>query len=231
MKKFIKLIIATIVIFSGVTYLEAQGNKEILQYSNAEDKSASNTMANVEKSIKELVLVNKNVGVDKDYKAEGLAVPNIEFTNESDNEEKHVAGVVIKPLEELVSSARDEGITIIGNSAYRSYKSQKKIYNDRVKSEGRESADAYVAKPGYSEHQTGLCIDVTNPSRYFVQGTVEADWIEKNCYKFGFIVRYPYGKRSITGIEHEPWHIRYVGKDAAKYIYDNGITLEEYLGY
>lgn len=231
MKNFIKLIIATAVIFCGVTYLEGEKNEEYLKGSYNQDQATSSTLENNNKNITELVLVNKQIGLDKNYIPEGLTVPNIDFVSDSDDEEKQVAGIVIKPLEELVNAASNEGITIIGNSAYRSYKSQKKVYNDRVKSEGRESADAYVAKPGFSEHQTGLCIDVTNPSRYFVQGTIEADWIEKNCYKFGFIVRYPYGKRSITGIEHEPWHIRYVGKDAAKYIYNNGITLEEYLGY
>ncbi|MDY3207118.1 M15 family metallopeptidase, partial [Clostridium baratii] len=81
-----------------------------------------------------------------------------------------------------------------------------------------------------SEHQTGLCIDITNRDKYFVKGTKEADWLAENCYKFGFIIRYPYGKKNVTGIEYEPWHVRYVGKKAAKDIYEKGITLEEYLG-
>ena len=117
----------------------------------------------------------------------------------------------------------------MGNSAYRSYESQKNVYNNRVKNQGKESADAYVAKPGFSEHQTGLCIDITNKDRYFVEGTEEVEWLKENCSKFGFIIRYPKDKKDVTGIEYEPWHIRYVGKDVAKYISDNGITLEEYL--
>lgn len=167
--------------------------------------------------------------MDKEYKPENSTIPNIPFTANSSNEEKHVAGIIAKPLEELVNTAKKEGITLLGNSAYRSYKSQKNTYNNRVKTAGKESADAYVAEPGFSEHQTGMCIDITNEDKYFLKGTKEADWLAENCYRFGFIIRYPYGKRNITGIEYEPWHIRYVGKKAAKYIYDNKITLEEYL--
>lgn len=177
-----------------------------------------------------LVLVNRKYGLNKDYRPEALNIPNIPFADGTDNEEKHVAGVIIKPLETLVNTAKEEGIILLGNSAYRSYKSQKNTYSNRVKLEGRELADAYVAKPGFSEHQTGLCMDITNEDRYFMKGTKEADWLGENAYRFGFIIRYPEGKKSITDIEYEPWHIRYVGEKAAKYIYDNGITLEEYLG-
>lgn len=193
---------------------------------NNKDKLVQETGSNGEEN---LLLVNEKHGLNKNYIPDGLDIPNIEFTDESDKEEKHVAGVIVKPLEELINTAKKDGIILLGNSGYRSYKLQEKVYNSRVKSEGRKLADAYVAKPGSSEHQTGLCIDVTNEDRYLVKGTKEADWLAENCYKFGFIVRYPYGRKNITGIEYEPWHIRYVGKEAAKYIYDNGITLEEYL--
>lgn len=178
----------------------------------------------------ELLLVNNNNGINKNYIPEGLSIPNIEFTDDVTKEEKHIASIVKEPLENLIDSAKNQGIILLGNSAYRSYKSQKIIYDNRVKSQGKELADLYVAKPGYSEHQTGLCIDITNKDNYLVKGTIESDWLEENCYKFGFIIRYPEGKQDITGIEYEPWHIRYVGIDAANYIYNNGITLEEYLG-
>lgn len=176
-----------------------------------------------------ILLVNEKHGLSGNYVPEGLSIPNIPFSNGSDDEEKHVAGTVVKPLEELVNAAKKDGIILLGNSGYRSYKSQEDIYENRVISQGKKLADAYVAKPGFSEHQTGLCIDITNKNGYFAKGTKEADWLAKNCYRFGFIIRYPYGKKSVTGIEYEPWHIRYVGKEAAKYIHDNGITLEEYL--
>lgn len=130
----------------------------------------------------------------------------------------------------MINDAKSDNVVLIGNSAYRSYKSQKEVYNNRVNAVGRKKAEDYVAKPGFSEHQTGLCIDVTNRDKYFVKGTEEADWIANNCYKYGFIIRYPEGKENITGISYEPWHIRYVGKEIAKQIHNKGITLEEYLG-
>lgn len=192
-----------------------------------EDKSVDGK--NISKG-EELMLVNETNGLDKNYIPKDLSIPNIRFYSGVSNEEKKVAGIIKEPLEDLVNGAKNDGITLLGISGYRSYKSQKKTYDERVKTAGTKLADAYVAKPGYSEHQTGLCMDITNEGKYFVKGTAEADWLDENCYKYGFIIRYPYGKKNITGIEYEPWHIRYVGKNAAKYIHDNGITLEEYLG-
>lgn len=204
------------------TYLNKKYN-----FSNKEDKVANGNNINIGTS---LTLVNGEYGLDKDYKPKNLNIPNIPFASGVSQEEKHVAGIIVKPLEDLVNTAKEEGVILLGNSGYRSYKSQKSTYSNRLKSQGKELANAYVAKPGFSEHQTGLCIDITNKDKYFVQGTKEADWLAENCHRFGFIIRYPYGKKNITGIEYEPWHIRYVGEKAAKYIYDNGITLEEYLG-
>lgn len=231
LKKVLVLIIIICGIFYAVDFISAKpkniNTKEKVFELKGGDMSVQGKNANI---VKELILVNREHGLSKDYKPEDLTIPNIEFTDEANNEEKHVAGIMVKPLENMVSEAKEEGIILLGNSAYRSYRSQTKTYNNRVKSEGQESADAYVAKPGFSEHQTGLCIDITNRDKYFAQGTKEADWLAKNCYKFGFIIRYPYGKKSVTGIEYEPWHVRYVGKKAAKDIYDKKITLEEYLG-
>lgn len=193
------------------------------------DNKAAVQAANVNVS-PELLLVNGEHCLSEDYTPKGLKIPDIPFSKTAENEEKHVAALIVKPLETLIDTARAEGVILLGNSGYRSYETQENTYNNRVKSQGQKLADEYVAKPGFSEHQTGLCIDITNKRKYFVQGTKEANWLAKNCYRFGFILRYPKEKKSITGIEYEPWHIRYVGKTAAKYIYDNKITLEEYLG-
>lgn len=235
MKSGFKKILVFIIIIVGIFYMvdfisigsKGMSTKKNIFNLKGEEMSVQGKSANI---FKELILVNREYGLSKYYKPEDLTIPNIEFTDEANNEEKHVAGIMVKPLESMVSAAKEEGIILLGNSAYRSYRSQTKTYNNRVKSEGQESADAYVAKPGFSEHQTGLCIDITNRDKYFAQGTKEADWLAMNCYKFGFIIRYPYGKKSVTGIEYEPWHVRYVGKKAAKDIYDKKITLEEYLG-
>lgn len=234
MSKGFKKIFIVIMLVCGFLYVvENKGLqlkdinlKEIKLYLSEEDKLANQN--NINEST-ELILVNRDYGLERDYKPENLYIPDIQFVAGVSREEKHVAGIIVKQLEELVSTAKKEGILLLGNSGYRSYETQENTYNNRVRSSGKKLADSYVAKPGFSEHQTGLCIDITNQSRNFTKGTKEADWLAENCYKFGFIIRYPYGKESITGIKYEPWHIRYVGKKAAKYIHDNGITLEEYL--
>ncbi|EPY2304689.1 M15 family metallopeptidase [Clostridium sporogenes] len=237
MKKGFKksLLFIIIIIICGFCYMLKD---TVIELENSSVIGINSSLADKDKLVKkngvnvipERLLVNRENGLNKDYIPEGLSIPNISFSDNLEDEEKHVAGIIVKPLEELVNAAKEEGIILLGNSGYRSYRSQKNIYKNRVKFQGKKLADAYVAKPGFSEHQTGLCIDITNKDRYFVEGTKEADWLGKNCYRFGFIIRYPKGKKSITNIEYEPWHIRYVGKEAAKYIYDNKITLEEYLG-
>lgn len=218
MKQVIKGISIIMLIICGFLYFVKNNNLDSI-----ENKKV-NSYAN-----KDIILVNEDYGIGN-YKPEQLTTPNIEFTEDSDREEKQVAYEIVKPLENMINDAKKEDIELIGNSAYRSYKSQKEVYNNRIKAVGRKKAEEYVAKPGFSEHQTGLCIDITNRDKYFVKGTEEADWIAKNCYKYGFIIRYPEGKEKITGISYEPWHVRYVGKEVAKEIYYKGITLEEYLG-
>ncbi|SHM85198.1 D-alanyl-D-alanine carboxypeptidase [Ruminococcus flavefaciens] len=114
------------------------------------------------------------------------------------------------------------------SSGFRSYATQNTIYNNYVASDGVEVADTYSARPGHSEHQTGLAIDVNSISNDFI-GTPECEWLAKNAHKYGFIIRYPKGKESITGYRYEPWHIRFVGIDTATAIYNSGLCLEEYL--
>lgn len=182
-----------------------------------------------ENSSKYLMLVNKKNPLELNYEPENLVKPNIEFLNDTSEESRYMDEEAAKALEKLFEAARVENITLIGSSAYRSYKSQVGVLKDEIISKGVDYANSYVAKPGKSEHQSGLSIDVTNESRCFDKTSLEAQWIANNAYKFGFILRYPEGKEDITGYNYEPWHIRYVGKEAAKDIYSRNITLEEYL--
>lgn len=116
-------------------------------------------------------------------------------------------------------------------SGFRSYAKQKEIYNRYVRKDGKTNADRYSARPGHSEHHLGECLDVNSLYQSFGT-TPEGKWIANNCWKYGFIIRYPKGKEYITGYMYEPWHIRYVGKTLAKKLYNGGawITLEEYFG-
>lgn len=123
------------------------------------------------------------------------------------------------------------GLNLWIQSGYRSYARQEGIYNNYVMLDGQVAADTYSARPGHSEHQSGLAFDLNTIDDSFTN-TNEGKWVNENCYRYGFIIRYPKGKDNITGYMHESWHLRYVGVDLATALYNNGewITIEEYYG-
>ncbi len=129
------------------------------------------------------------------------------------------------------AAAKSDGLNIYISSGYRSYSTQKKLYNRYVREDGAKKADTYSARPGHSEHQSGLAADLNIIGDEFA-GTPEAKWLNKNCYKYGFILRYPKGKTDETGYKYEPWHFRYVGTELAEKLYNGGdwITMEDYFG-
>lgn len=132
-------------------------------------------------------------------------------------------------FKKMVKAAKGDGISLWNVSGYRSYNTQKSLYNNYVKRDGALKADTYSARPGSSEHQTGLASDInTASSSAHFENTKEYKWLINNSYKYGFILRYPEGKTFITGYKYEPWHFRYVGEDVAKIIYEKDITYEEY---
>lgn len=131
-------------------------------------------------------------------------------------------------FQKLSSAAAKEDLSIWIGSGYRSYHDQEIIYENYVKSDGKEMADTYSARPGYSEHQTGLVIDCNTIDDAF-GATPEAAWLAQHAHEYGFIIRYPQGKEDITGYKYEPWHIRYVGSKVATKLYKTGQCLEEYL--
>lgn len=137
----------------------------------------------------------------------------------------------LSAFEKMKSAAKKDGLTLYIASGFRSYARQKTIYNNYVSRDGRKAADTYSARAGYSEHQTGLAFDLNNVSSAF-DNTKEAKWLSSNCYKYGFILRYPKGKENETGYIYESWHFRYVGEELAKKLYNDGnwITLESYFG-
>ncbi len=132
-------------------------------------------------------------------------------------------------LRVMFDGAKKDGISLWVKSGYRSYIDQKIIYNGYVARDGKAAADRYSARPGHSEHQTGLAFDLNSVDSSFAN-TPEARWLAENSYKYGFIVRYPEGKESITGYMYEPWHVRYIGVEKAKEVFDSGLCLEEFLG-
>lgn len=120
------------------------------------------------------------------------------------------------------------GMELSVNSSYRSYQDQEKVYNSYLELYGQSYVDKYVATPGYSEHQTGLALDVKSLNSSIFKNSEEYIWMLNNSYKYGFILRYPENKKDITGYNSEAWHFRYVGVNVAKYIYENNITYDEY---
>lgn len=125
---------------------------------------------------------------------------------------------------------QSEGLSVSQNtSSFRDYAYQEQLYNGYVEQYGIAEADKISARPGYSEHQTGLTHDLIDLNGELITSEPEASWIREHCADYGFIVRYPQGKESVTGYDYEPWHLRYVGNPAAQEIMSKGITLEEYL--
>ncbi len=132
-------------------------------------------------------------------------------------------------LNEMISAAANDGINLYVISSYRSYSTQATLYNNYVARDGVAAADRYSARAGHSEHQTGLAFDLNSLEQSWGE-TAEGKWLSANCYKYGFIIRYPENKEDITGYMYEPWHVRYLGKDIASDVYQSGKCLEEYLG-
>lgn len=130
-------------------------------------------------------------------------------------------------FEELVSRAKLENVFIRPYSAYRSYNYQKSLYNQYVNRDGKEIADTYSARPGHSEHQTGLAVDVWSEGYTEIKEN-DAKWLQENSYKYGFIVRYTKENKSITGYIEEPWHLRYLGVEIATNVYKSNLTYDEY---
>ena len=131
-------------------------------------------------------------------------------------------------FKQLQAAAAEEGLNIYQGSGYRNYQYQITVYNSLVKTYGEEYANKISAKPGHSEHQTGYTVDCNSINASFID-TPEGQWLDQHCHEYGFIIRYPEGKEAITGYEYECWHIRYVGVEMATEIYEQGLTLEEYL--
>lgn len=175
---------------------------------------------------KTTLLVNKYYYLTEDYVPENLEEISLSYAR-SGMQLVHEAKEAFETLSE---EAKKEGMNIIAMSSYRSYEYQVDLYNRYVETDGKEAADTYSARAGYSEHQTGLAVDVYNkelPYTSFEQ-TEEFTWMEENAYKYGFILRFPKDKVNITGYQYESWHYRYVGEEVAEYIHKNNLTLEEY---
>ena len=217
MKKIIKnslcLCLAMFLMFSVVSCGKDQENPEKQQeINNREEVETSEEITENPKAtyVDGILVVNKKNSIPAGF-AQG-----------PDPKAKEEINRLIKDMQNLgydISS---------GYSGFRSHEYQTNLYNRYVDNHGKEEADTYSARPGYSEHETGLSFDLLNGNEELMREKKAAKWVAENAHKYGFIVRYPEGKEDITGFMYEPWHLRYVG-EIAEDIYQQQITLEEYL--
>jgi len=180
-------------------------------------------------------IVNKNRPLPDGYVPSDLVVPAVKLRLGPDAEQMQFSKTAEPALIDMFNAASKDGVTLVFGSGYRSYDLQKQFYDSYVAKDGQEAADRYSARPGTSEHQTGLSFDATSVGEnchleICWENTPEGQWVKANSHKYGFIVRYPNGKESITGYQYEPWHLRYVGIELATELHNNGQTPEEFFG-
>ena len=212
---------------------------------NNEDKSLTDVVAIVnvhannawyeldiktDTSLNERMLVNKFYHLDENYLPDDIVSVSNKYAYEGNRLRQNAYDAFI----DMWNAAMDNNIKLIINSSYREYEKQSSIYEDYKNWYGQTKADKQAARPGYSEHQTGLVVDVFSSDNQLTGTFKDSEgykWLKENAYKYGYIERYPDGKEYLTGYEFESWHWRYVGKDAAKVIQNENITYDEYYAY
>ena len=198
------------------------------------------------------VKTNQNKSANSVVKDELLTLVNFENTIPKDwkvdlvqlNNGQSVDRRIYDDLIAMLQSAKSEGLNPLICSSYRTNEKQEQLYQNKVseylsqgysKVEASDKAAFWVARPGTSEHQLGLAVDIVSTKNQRLdrsqENTVEQQWLIQNSWKYGFVLRYPTNKNSITGVGYEPWHYRYVGKEHAKKINELGVCLEEYVKY
>ncbi|WP_024615492.1 M15 family metallopeptidase [Clostridium sp. Ade.TY] len=238
--RVLKLILIFLITLSLTTFLSGYIHKN---YNNSKiTESNENKMKQTKENIKDIktssnitniLLVNKKYSVDSSYKPSDLVIPEATYNNHSLKMQQPLRKDAATSFENMFIAAAKDNIILKGISGFRSYDYQVSVFNNSKQRNGYNHAEKYVAKPGHSEHQTGLAVDVLsneyNNLNEGFENTKTFKWLKEHMSEFGFILRYPKGKETITGYNYEPWHLRYVGKDTAEKINNSGITLEEYL--
>ncbi len=185
----------------------------------------------VDESKEYALLANKYYELGENYEPNDLVDIELKYYY---GDKKQIRSEVYEAFKEMWNAANEEGIYLIIDSAYRSFTHQKKVYQFYEDSKGTKYADSIAARPGFSEHQTGLSLDIYSKecfnAKTFSKSKTYA-WLIANSYKYGFILRYPDGKKDITGYSYESWHYRYVGRELAEKVYKEGITYDEYYAF
>lgn len=207
-------------------------SKEVITRINSHlDEDFYTNTEKTDDTLGKFVILNKHYYSDGNYQGKDLVTVNAEYNLYG--YEFQLSKECYEAFLKMYNDAKEKGYAFKINSAYRSYEKQVSIYQGWVNKDGQALADTYSARAGYSEHQTGYAFDIrdypfTNDD---YSKTKSFTWVSENAHNYGFIIRFPENKEYITGYQYEPWHYRYVGIEAAKYIHDNDITFEEYYEY
>lgn len=235
-----------IINFAHEKYFMYKNLNDYLEYAkNNEDKSLTDVVAiinthtnndwysldyDTDTSLNEKLIVNKFYHLSEDYAPDDIVDISTKYAYDGNRMRK----IAYDAFVDMWNAAYNDGIKFIINSSYREYEKQESIYEDYKNWYGQTKADSQAARPGYSEHQTGLAIDLFVLGNQLTGTFQDSDgykWLKDNAYKYGFIERYPLGKEYLTGYEFESWHWRYVGINIATVIHNENITYDEYYAY
>lgn len=227
-----------VALFGGYLFYLNQGQDEqVIPNINSETQTTETGFNKAQYSYSEpgslWWIVNKDLPMADDYVPAEMTAPNINLRWAKSAESMQVDVRIAKPLEELVAAAKKAGYDLMLISAYRSEAYQKQLYDNYVRAYGEAEANRFSAKPGTSEHQTGMAVDLGRTDGKCEIITCfgdlpEGKWLAAHAYEYGFIVRYLDGKEDVTGYMYEPWHFRYVGKELAAELHSSGLTMEEF---
>ena len=215
-----------------ISYLDKNDNlTDVVAIINvgADNKWYTNTKkTNLEKG--HLMLTNKFYYLDNTYNSDNMVKVSKKY---SYGENQMLTSETYDAFLNMFNAAKEENLTLIINSSFRSFEDQEEIYNYYKSNRGEEAANKIAAKAGFSEHQTGMSVDIQTygSTASTFEEYDEFKWLQSNAHKYGFILRYPKDKEYLTGYEYESWHYRYVGTEVATYIYQNNITFDEYYAY
>lgn len=237
MKKLVILILALVVIVAGLVFFNQRRAVAPKPNENTSQPNAQfdKTQYSLDDPASLWLVVNKSRPMPLDYVPGELITAGVKVDLSDSAEEQKIKKGVDEVLETMFADAKKAGFDLLFASGYRSADLQAAYYNSYVKRDGVAAANKYSAKPGTSEHQTGLVFDVARSDRkcyleICFADTDEGKWLADNAYKYGFTLRYKNGKEDITGYQYEPWHFRYVGAQLAAELNNTDQTLEEFFG-
>ena len=230
---------AAVIVAAGFYFFKDNSSKQTNQNQSADSNAnvSTNEAAKYTIDNQESIyfIVNRKRPISTNYIPKDLVTPDINLIPGDNPEEQQLRKEVADAAEQMFNDADKHGYRLVMASGYRSASLQKFYYDNYVRKDGQEAADTYSARPGTSEHQTGLALDIARVDRKcYLQicfaSTIEGDWLKNNAHKYGFHLRYQKGKEQITGYQFEPWHFRYVGKELAGKLYESGLAMEEFFG-